>query len=322
MSAAGSVTLSRVLDFLAGRAIAVEGRTDRTVTRPAPIHQADSSDCITFCGKGHAEGVALIRDTRAGVVLCSPELELTPAVGEDRTFIVVAEPRLEFLRVVGAFFEPGSPAGIHPTAVVHPDAVIDPTAHVGPFSYVGACEIGAQTVLLGHAHLHDGTRVGSEVIVHPGAMIGVEGFGYERTASGALERFPHIGGVLIEDRVVIGAGCCIARGTLGDTIIGEGTKLDNLVHVAHNVRIGKHTLIVANAMIAGSSVIGDRVWIGPGAQISDHVNVGDDASVTLGAVVVRDVRPGQKVSGNFATDHLEFLLASARRGHRTGHTEP
>jgi UDP-3-O-[3-hydroxymyristoyl] glucosamine N-acyltransferase len=135
------------------------------------------------------------------------------------------------------------------------------------------------------------------IIVHATAVIGADGFGYERNEKGELEKFPSIGGVIIEDNVEIGACTCIDRGTLGDTIIREGCKIDNLVHIAHNVEIGKHSIIVAHATICGSAQIGEYCWIGPHAVIRDKVTVGNRVMVGMGAVVTKDVPDGVTVMG-------------------------
>ena len=143
--------------------------------------------------------------------------------------------------------------------------------------------------------------------IHPTAVIGSQGFGFERDADQHPVRLPHIGGVKLGADVEVGAHSCIDKGTVGDTVIGDRVKIDNLVHIAHNVTVGDDTLIAASAMIAGSVTIGERVWIGPGAVVSNGVTIGDDAKVSLGAVVVKDVLPGETVTGNFAMPHIAFL---------------
>jgi len=120
-------------------------------------------------------------------------------------------------------------------------------------------------------------------------------------------KFPQRGRIMIGDRVEIGGNTCVDRGALSDTVIADDVKIDNLVHIAHNVRIGRCTLIAAGALVAGSSVLGERVWVGPSATISNGLTVGDDAQITLGSVVTRDVPAGGRVSGNFAVSHDRFL---------------
>jgi UDP-3-O-[3-hydroxymyristoyl] glucosamine N-acyltransferase len=155
--------------------------------------------------------------------------------------------------------------------------------------------------------LVDCVKFGKNTCIKKGAVVGESGFGFERDEDGAPVRFPHIGGVVLGDDVEIGSNSCVDRGALTDTVIGDRTKIDNLVHIAHNVRIGSDCLIAAGATICGSAHIGDGVWIGPGAVISDYVKVGDGASVTIGSVVVKDVPPHTTVTGYFAIDHKKYL---------------
>jgi len=140
-------------------------------------------------------------------------------------------------------------------------------------------------------------KIGRNTLIGSNCSIGQPGFGYEQMPDGQWKHFPHLGGVSIGDSVHIGANVCIDRGTLSDTIIGDGVKIDNLVHVSHNVSIGKDSLIIAQAMLGGSCSVGERCWIAPHAVIRDGVVVGDDVVVGLGAVVVRDVPSGARVKG-------------------------
>lgn len=151
-------------------------------------------------------------------------------------------------------------------------------------------QIGKNTVL-------KNCIIGDNVIIGANCSIGFQGLGIEMGDEG-YERFPHIGKVIIEDNVEIGSNVCIDRGSLGDTVIKSGVRVDNLVHIAHNAIIGHDTAIIANAMIAGSTVIGDNAWIGPGSSIIDGVTIGDNALVGIGAVVLSDVETGATMIGN------------------------
>lgn len=157
---------------------------------------------------------------------------------------------------------------------------------------------------------------GKNVYIHPTAVIGSDGFGYERNEKGELEKFPHIGGVVIGDNVDIRAHACIDRGTINDTVIGEGTKINNLAHVGHNVTIGKHCLIGVQSVIAGSAIVGDYVYIAPGALIRNKIKIGDRAFIGLGTVVTKDVPSNTVVVGNPAREINEFKksLQFIRRG--------
>ena len=180
---------------------------------------------------------------------------------------------------------------------------IHPTAYIAEKNIrIGEkCEIGPNVSVL------EGSIIDNGVIIRAGSVIGTEGFEFERIGKEIMPVI-HAGGVLIHTRVEIQANCCVSKAVFGGfTKIGEDTKLDNLVHVAHGVSIGKRCLLAACAMVAGSATIGDDVWIGPSASISPEIKIGGGASITIGSVVTKDVAPGQRVTGNFAIDHDKFI---------------
>ncbi|HET9865725.1 MAG TPA: UDP-3-O-(3-hydroxymyristoyl)glucosamine N-acyltransferase, partial [Nitrospira sp.] len=202
--------------------------------------------------------------------------------------------------------------GIHPTAVIDPEARIADDVYIGPYAVVGRCDVGTGSVIHAHVTLYDGVRIGRNVTIHAGTAVGTDGFGYSRAPDGSLEHFPHVGGVVIEDEVEIGSNTCIDRGTLGDTTIREGTKVDNLVHIAHNVTVGRHALVIAHAMIGGSTVIGDGAWVAPSSAIRDGVRIGDGATIGIAAVVVKNVDPGETVMGVPARPASEYKATLAK----------
>ncbi|MDB5101692.1 MAG: UDP-3-O-(3-hydroxymyristoyl)glucosamine N-acyltransferase [Cyanobacteria bacterium RYN_339] len=298
--------LSDVVAFLGDQVVEVIGPLERAISHPATLKEARDPHAVTFCKKATDEFLALIQGTGAGVVLC-PALDAVRTLPDvAATRVLVKDPRLAFLRVVQRYFEEATAPGIHPTALVDPAARIDPTASIGPYCRVGRCEIGAGSVLHGHNFLANKTRLGRNVVVHPGTVIGADGFGYQRNEDGEFEKFPHVGGVLIEDDVEIGANTCIDRGTIGDTVIRQGAKIDNLVHIAHNADIGRHTAVIANAMVAGSTRIGDFGWIAPSASVINGLTLGDHVTVGLAAVVVKNVPAGTTVMGMPARPAPEY----------------
>ena len=294
-----------VLEVLGEGVVRVVGEPNRFFTHPAPIHEAQSELAITFCNSRGAGAVAIIRQTRAGTVLCSTDVPMDELVATRKALIVVEEPRLSFIRLMNALFAEPKPRGVHPTAVIDPDAEVHQDTYVGPFTYVGKVEVGAGTAIDGHVRLYSRTKIGRNVEIQSGSVIGANGFGFQRNDKSELENFPHVGGVSIADDVSIGVNCVIDRGTLGTTIIGEGTRIGNLVNVGHNAVIGRHAVI--NSHVRGSSRIGDYAWISPGATMIDSISVGDHATVGAGAVVVKDVLAGTTVLGAPATSKDEFL---------------
>jgi len=284
----------------------VVGSADRVIARPAPIDAA-GPDAVTFYSKGVDGARDRIGGSAASVVVCTPEAASTLEEVGDRTLLLVANPRLAFTRIMRRFFAPPNPKGIHSTAVIHPEATLGNDVYVGPFTYVGKAEIGDGTVIDGHTYVYDRVSIGRRVRIKACSVIGGAGFGFERDALGLPEFFTHVGGVVLEDEVWIGSNCCIDCGALGETRICRGTKLDNQIHVAHNVRIGPGCLLTGGCNLSGSSTLGAEVYVGPSAWISSGVQVGDKAFITGGAVVTRNVESGGHVSGNFAIDHRRFI---------------
>jgi len=194
---------------------------------------------------------------------------------------------------------------------ISPEAIIHPTAYIAPQSV----RIGRGTVLEPNVVVNERTEIGENVTIRAGVVLGSEGFQFVRTPGGIMS-VVHAGGVRLHNRVEIQANCAVSRGLFGNcTVIGEDVKIDNLVHVAHGVRIGSGCLIAAGATIAGTVDIGNDAWIGPGVCISDHLSIGSRARITIGAVVVENVADGERVTGNFAVSHSAFMnhFAAMRR---------
>jgi UDP-3-O-[3-hydroxymyristoyl] glucosamine N-acyltransferase len=289
--------------------ILVPDRLPDAIVGPAAVDRATAAH-VTFVRGSDPRALERIRETAAGIVIAHSDVRHAGSGQHDARAAVIAyspNPRLEIIRVAERFFSAQPPASVHPTAVVSAEAILGPDVSIGPGATVGRAEIGRGTRIGAGVRVLDDVSLGEECVVFPGAVIGADGFGYERDDSGTPHKFPHVAGVRIGDRVEIGANTCIDRGALTDTVIEDDVKIDNLVHVAHNVVLGARTMIAASAVVAGSARVGSDVWIGPLACISDGITVGDGASVSLGAVVTRDVEPGQRVTGNFAIPHERFL---------------
>lgn len=276
-----------------------------------PIFSANERS-IVWLSDDRKDGRELIVNTPARTVVLSDRADVDKEQLRDKCFVIVENPKLVFQRIVGEFFQNRRLDGIHVNAFLHKEAHISSNAYVGAYTYVGRCDIGRNVTIHSNCSIYDGVVIGDDVVIHSGTVIGSVGFGLTRNELQELENFPHIGGVIIGSNVEIGANACIDRGALGDTVIGFGSKIDNLVHIAHNVQIGKHTAIVANCLIAGSSKIGDYCWLGPSVTVRDRITIGDRTKIGMGAVVTRSVGEDQTWMGSPAMPLDEFLAIRER----------
>ena len=276
---------------------AVEGACAGPVTGVAALAEATSAD-LSFLGNAkYADAVA---SSKAGAILVPVAFAGKPSAGQ--AFLRVANPSYALALLCGvleARLWPRPPAGIHPGAVVAPSAKVDPAAHVGPFCVIGEgatiaagatlearCHVGARASVGADCWLKPGVVVGDYCVlgarcrIQSGAVIGSDGFGYE-PVDGEIRRIPQIGNVVLEDDVEVGANSTLDRARLRRTVVGRGTKIDNLVQIAHNVRIGRQCLITAQVGIAGSTTLGDHCVLGGQSGVAGHLTLGD--RVRLGA---------------------------------------
>jgi len=278
------------------------------LTGLAPAEHARAGE-LTFAE--NANYFAAAEQSRAAAILVAG-----PFVSASKVLIRVANPRVAMARVLPLFFPPEEhPQGIHPSAVIAESAQIDPTAHIGPNCVLGArVRVGARSVLMGgndlradcqlgddvclfpNVVLYRKTQLGHRVTIHAGTVIGSDGFGYALD-QGRHRKVLQLGNVIIHDDVEIGANSAIDRGALGPTVIGEGTKVDNLVHVAHNVVMGRHCMIMGQVGFAGSTRLGDYVVVASQSGIADHLKLGNQAVVGAKSGVMRDVPDGGRVLG-------------------------
>ena len=289
----------------------VDGDESRKVTGPAALGEA-RADEISFLA--HSKYRALLKDTSAAAVLVSEDEE-RPSDG--LTFLRCANPGQAFTKVVEAFIQelPGPQPGIHPSAVIDETAVVADNVSIGPLCTVGPLStiadgvvlhaqvsvgtgvtIGANTEIHPSVTLYARTTVGERCLIHSGSVIGSDGFGFDPTPKGWV-KVPQVGTVEVGDDVEIGAGCTIDRGRFGPTRIGAGSKLDNQVHMGHNVEIGAGTLLVAQVGIAGSAQLGKGVIVGGQTGVGGHVNVGDGARVGGQSAVFGDLEGGADYLG-------------------------
>lgn len=313
--------------------LSFHGDGDRTIDGVGTLAGANASQ-LTFLS--NSKYVARLGATGAGVVVLQAEhLPHCPTAA-----LVAADPYLAYARIA-ALFEKHSaaPAGVHPTAVVASgaqisdsasigpgcviahDAVIHDGAILGPHCIVGeGCQIGAHSRLVARVTLVTRVVLGQRVLIHPGAVIGSDGFGlaFDRTAAdrGAWIKLPQLGGVRVGDDCEIGANTTIDRGTLDDTVLEEDVRLDNLIQIAHNVHIGAHTAMAGCAAVAGSAKIGRYCMIGGNAGVLGHLELADGVTITAKSLVTHSIRePGEYSSGVPLQDNRQWRKNAARFKH-------
>jgi UDP-3-O-[3-hydroxymyristoyl] glucosamine N-acyltransferase len=298
-------TAAEIAKHLGGEVV---GDSALVLKRFAPADRAQPGD-LTF-----AENENYF--ARADQSAASAVIVDGPFKSERKVLIRVPNARIAFAKVLPLFFpEPVLAAGIHPTAVIAPDAQVDSTAHIGPYcvigekarigarsvlhgtNHVGAqCQLGQDVVLFPNVVLYPGTEIGDRVRIHSGSVIGSDGFGYVLD-NGMHRKVPQIGNVIIREDVEIGANVTVDRGALGPTIIGRGTKIDNLVQVAHNVTIGENCLLVAQVGVAGSTRVGNYVILAGQVGVAGHLKIGNRVSVAAQSGVMNNIPDGEKWLG-------------------------
>ncbi len=296
----------------------LHGQADLRITGVNSLEQAEPGD-LAFMASHRLMDKALQSKASAFIVpQYFPDL--------NGAQLVSAQPQFDFVRLITRFFmKTPAPTGIAENVVKGSNVNLGRDVSIGPFVTIGhrttigdrvtiypgvflgdGVTIGDDTVLHPNASILDGCRIGARVIIHAGTVIGSDGFGYVQH-EGRHHKIPQRGIVVVEDDVEIGANVTIDRATFGATHVKQGTKIDNLVQIAHNVTVGEHGIIVAQVGIAGSTTIGKGVMIGGQAGLIDHLTIGDQAMIAAGAGIEKDVEPGSRMSGRPAVQSTAFF---------------
>lgn len=314
-----TVPLGEIVDFVGGDYVGDRGRS---VTAVAPLGQASSKQLSFLSNRKYA---TQLTETKAGAILVPRNVE-----GEDGRWIRVDDPYFAVARIMTRWFSARPmPKGVSPLASISPTAKLGANVAVGPFTTIGdnvvvgknvtifqnvsieaGSTLGEDSLVYPNVVIYDGMRIGRRCIIHAGVVIGSDGYGFAMH-EGKHHKIPQIGIVRIEDDVEIGAGTTIDRAALGETVIGEGTKIDNLVQIGHNVRIGKHCLLVSQVGIAGSTELGDHVFVAGQSGFSGHLKIGHRVQVAAKSAVLEDVPDDTKVMGSPAMPFKEFARRQA-----------
>ena len=309
-----AVRLSEIVALAGGRYAGPE----REIRGVAALSEAGEND-LSFLE--NPRYFAQVKSTRAGAVLVPESLE-----GDDPRWIRVPAPRAALAKILSRWFDDRRlPKGISPEAHIAKTATLGADIAVAPFAFIGddvvigdrsvifqgvsiesGSRIGSDCILYPNVVVYHGSIIGDRCIIHGNAVIGADGYGFA-FANGRHEKIPQIGIVRIGDDVEIGANTCVDRAALGETVIGEGTKIDNLVQIGHNVRLGRHCLLVSQVGIAGSSEIGDYAIFAGQSGMGGHVKIGDRVQVTAQAAVLDDWPSDVKLMGSPAVRFRDFV---------------
>jgi UDP-3-O-[3-hydroxymyristoyl] glucosamine N-acyltransferase len=314
-----AISVGEIVDFVGGH---FQGDVKRRVTGVASLGEAREEQLSFLSNRKY---IAQMAETKAGAILVPQNL-----TGDDERWIRVDDPYFAFARIMTRWFSARPmPKGISPEALISSSAKLGTNVAVGPFVTIGdavvvgnnvtifqgvsieaGSTIGNDSIIYPNVVIYDGTRIGHRCIIHAGVVIGSDGYGFAMH-EGKHHKIPQIGIVRIEDDVEIGAGTTIDRAALGETVIGEGTKIDNLVMIAHNVKVGKHCLLVSQVGIAGSTELGDHVFVAGQSGFSGHLKIGHRVQVAAKSAVLADVPDDTKVMGSPAMPFNEFARRHA-----------
>jgi UDP-3-O-[3-hydroxymyristoyl] glucosamine N-acyltransferase len=301
----------------------IVGGTDLKITAPEQLDQASATE-ISFIG--HKKYEKFWESSNACAAVVNEDISIEP--GENKVFIKVKNADLAMSQVL-ELFAPPTPLfsmDIHPSATVDPTAFIGSGTRIGAGSYIGPkvqigenvtiypnvtildeCSIGNNTIIWSGCVIRERCHIGSNCIIHPNATIGADGFGFRPDPQRGLVKIPQIGNVIIGNNVEIGANSCVDRGKFSSTVLGDGCKIDNLVQIGHNSKLGKFCIMAGNSGLAGSVTLGDGVIIGGSASIKDHTTIGDGAIVGAGSGVVSDIPAGKTMLGYPAVEARDAL---------------
>lgn len=293
------ITIRELVVFLGSSVMKVYGMVeDRYVDHLADVQHVDETT-LDWVGADNKSKQQIVENSKALVILTDAGVDYSEALqNSGKTLIVVDNPKMALAKVGNNFFVKRRIPEIHPTAIIDPDAIIGEKVYVGPYTVIGKAVIGDECVIDSNVRIYDDVKMGKCCRIKAGAVIGGEGFGFEKDENGNKFRFPQIGSVIMGDDVEVGANTCIDRGALSDTVIGDHTKINNLCHVAHNNVIGRNVTITGCVNVSGSNVIDDDVWIAPNASIRGYIHLGEGCTVGMGAVATKDIPAQETWVGN------------------------
>lgn len=293
------IELKDLIHFIQADLIKIEGLVDGMYIDCIPDAEHVNAHSLDWVIPQVTNKQEVVENSKAQCLIVDEEICYSDRIqSQGKVLLYVKNPKRVLAEIGNHFFVDRPKPGIHPTAIISDDAQIGRDVYIGPYCIIGKAVIGEDCILGSHVRVYDGVIMGKCCNIKHGAVLGGEGFGFERDAEGNKFRFPQIGGLIIGDDVEIGANTCVDRGALSDTIIGDHTKINNLCHIAHNNKIGKNVTITGCVNISGSNVIEDDVWISPNASIRGYLHLGKGCILGMGAVAVKNIPENETWVGN------------------------
>jgi UDP-3-O-[3-hydroxymyristoyl] glucosamine N-acyltransferase LpxD len=293
----------------------------KNIRNIAALDEAKSTD-LTFSSLSSETDSSRISKSNAGIILCDKSHSMSLSPKQNQLLVFVDNPRLVFIHVINRSRQTQEKKRSENAAhfmQVSKSATLGDNCSIGNFSVIGDnCVVGNNTIVGNRVNLQN-CIIGDNCIVQSGASIGEDGFAYERNNTLELEAFPHFGKVIIGNRVEVAVNCSIARGSLKDTVIGDGTKIDALVHIAHNVTIGRNCSLTAGAIVGGSTNIGDTCWLGLNSTLKHKIQVGNKVIIGSGASVINDI-PDEDIVAGVPAKSIKHKVNSEQLFLMAGHT--
>jgi len=293
------VLLTEIINFLKDDIIRLHGNFDNLLIKYLQAPSMVDEYTLDWINPAKIEKQFVAENSKARAIISNNEVIYTKTlIDSKKVLIVTNDPKLSITKIGHRFFSDKIQPLISHTAIINENAKIGVNAFIGENTVIGKCKIGNNVKIHHNVVIYDNVEIGNNVTVYSGAVIGPDGFGFQKDTNGDLIRFPQLGKVIIGDNVEIGSNTCIDRGALGNTEIGPGTKINNLCHIAHNVSIGRNVIITAHVNVSGSSIIEDNVWIAPNVSLKGHIIIGKNAFIGVGAVITKNVPVGETWVGN------------------------
>lgn len=294
-----NINVKEIVNLLEEEVLNVFGDVENIFINNIKPPELIDSNSLDWINKSRENKQTIAEQSLAKIIICDSSVTFSEIIKlQKKVLIHVKNPKLAVALLIENFFIEKPKKGIHPHATIYPEAIISSSASVGSGCSIGKCIIGDNTVIYPNVTIYDNVKIGNNVIIQAGVVIGTDGLGCERKEDGTLVKFAHLGGVIIENNVEIGANCQIAKGALADTIIGKGSKINGLCFIAHNCILGKNVLITGNTMLAGSVKVGNNVTIYSSVIVREQRVIGNGAIIGMGSVVTKDIPAGEIWFGN------------------------